>query len=321
MLNKKCTFLGFGQHKQKYGTGLPPCGWLAKYPWIEFRGPGRCSTRVCTELIVSILQALGIDPNNHGPKTGNIINEATFVIEGHALVVNMDRDGGEAVEAEVGQQEEFLNAHRDQEHIDREVGEALEDEVEQQEQLEDVDMGQEHMEREGGEALEDVVEKLEEFEDVTRDQESENEDIMEMFDKVNASETQSSKTSDNLVDEHMEPSDSELSDLNNSATVSNSEQLSGSEKEDNPHPSKRSKQNINNFKEVTKSTTPPPSISGAPYMAKESSRPKRPTGYPCRGCPRRFSSKVLRTIHYEEERYTCGETINSNTINKQFFNN
>ena len=49
------VFLGFGQHKQKYGTGLPPCGWLAKYPWIEFRGPGRCFTKVCTELIISIL--------------------------------------------------------------------------------------------------------------------------------------------------------------------------------------------------------------------------------------------------------------------------
>ena len=146
-------------------------------------------------------------------------------------------------------------------------------------------MGREHMDREGGEALEDVVENLEEVEEVIGDQESENEDIMDMFAKVNASETQSYKTSDNLVDEHMEQSDSELSDLNNSATISNSEQVSGSEKEDKPHSSKRIKQNINPYKEATKSTTPPHSISGAPNMANESSCPKRQTGYPCRGCP------------------------------------
>ena len=193
--------------------------------------PGRYSTKVCTKLIISILQAfLGIDHNHHGPKTGNIIDEASFVIEGHELFVNVDRNGGVALEAGVGQQEEFLNAHRNQQHIDREGGEALQDVGEPQEELEDVDLGLEHMNREGGEALEDVVEKLEELEDVTRDQESENEDIIDMFAKVNASETQSSKTSDNLLDEHMEQSDSELSDLNNSATISNSEQLSGSER-------------------------------------------------------------------------------------------
>ena len=56
------VYLCLGQHQQKYGTGQPPNGWLAQYPWIDFKGPGTCSTKVCTDLIISILQALGIDP-------------------------------------------------------------------------------------------------------------------------------------------------------------------------------------------------------------------------------------------------------------------
>ena len=61
-----------------------------------------------------------------------------------------------------------------QENMDREGGEALEDVVEQQEELEDVYRDQEYVDREGEEPLDDVTEYQEQFEAVHREQEFEN---------------------------------------------------------------------------------------------------------------------------------------------------
>ena len=235
--------------------------------------------------IISILQALGIDPDQHGPKTENIINEATFVIEGHDVLGNVDRERGEALEDVIDPHQEFQNGPRDQENMDIGEGEALEDVVEKQEELEDVD-------REGREHLEDAAEHKEQFEAVQREQEFENEnkvedgpgredrcdlfenneDILDMFDKVNNSDTPSSKPADNLGDDPILQSDSELCDLNNSATLSNSEQFSGSEKEDDPRPSKRNKHDSNDIEEQARSTTPPHSMTGGSNMTHKSSR-------------------------------------------------
>ena len=64
--------------------------------------------------------------------------------------------------------------------------------------------------------------------------------------------------------------------------------------------------------------TSPSHPAGGSQAPALSSRPARPKGYPCRGCGKSFTSKIKRTYHYEDNRYTCGETIKTDKIFKQF---
>ena len=64
------SFFGYGPaKKQKYGEGNPPNGWPTIVPWEKFKGPSKgMSLLMCTEIILGILAANGIDPNEHGPE-------------------------------------------------------------------------------------------------------------------------------------------------------------------------------------------------------------------------------------------------------------
>ena len=61
------SFSGFGPaKKQKYREGNPPQGCQTVVPWDSFKGPSNgLNLGMCTEIILCMLEAQGIYPNEH----------------------------------------------------------------------------------------------------------------------------------------------------------------------------------------------------------------------------------------------------------------
>ena len=68
-LSTYLAFFGHGHNmSKKYGEGQPPIGWPVQVDWSTFKGPSKsCTLVLCKEIICQLLEAQGVDPENHGP--------------------------------------------------------------------------------------------------------------------------------------------------------------------------------------------------------------------------------------------------------------
>ena len=65
ILTKMLKIAGYGNHGSKFGQGEPPSVWPEDIDWREFEGATQSTLRLAeiTRIIVSLLEAVGLDPN------------------------------------------------------------------------------------------------------------------------------------------------------------------------------------------------------------------------------------------------------------------
>ena len=61
---------GYGHHGSKYGQGEPPSGWPEDIDWRGFEGATTLAE--ITSIMVSLLEAVGLDPNTHIESNENV---------------------------------------------------------------------------------------------------------------------------------------------------------------------------------------------------------------------------------------------------------
>ena len=60
----------YGHHGSKYGQGEPPSGWPEDIDWRGFEGATPLAE--ITSIMVSLLEAVGLDPNTHIESNENV---------------------------------------------------------------------------------------------------------------------------------------------------------------------------------------------------------------------------------------------------------
>ena len=67
---KNVEDFGYGHHGSKYGQGEPPKGWPEDIDWRGFEGATPLAE--ITSIMVSLLEAVGLDPNTHIESNENV---------------------------------------------------------------------------------------------------------------------------------------------------------------------------------------------------------------------------------------------------------
>ena len=72
-LSKYLAFHGYGHNMpMRYGEDEPPIGWPVLVDWVRFKGPSKsCSFALCTEIILQLMEAQGLNPLDHYNKPEN----------------------------------------------------------------------------------------------------------------------------------------------------------------------------------------------------------------------------------------------------------
>ena len=67
VLTQLLVTAGYGRHARKYGQGQPPFGWPEDVDWNNFKGATRSGLGIAdlTRIIIGMLTAAGLDPNQH----------------------------------------------------------------------------------------------------------------------------------------------------------------------------------------------------------------------------------------------------------------
>ena len=70
-LSNYLAFHGYGHNMpMRYGENEPPFGWPTLVDWATFKGPSKnCSFTLCTEIIMQLLEAKGLNPMDYYIKT------------------------------------------------------------------------------------------------------------------------------------------------------------------------------------------------------------------------------------------------------------
>ena len=65
ILTKMMKIAGYGNHGSKFGQGEPPSVWPEDIDWRGFEGATQSTLRLAeiARIIVSLLEAVGLDPN------------------------------------------------------------------------------------------------------------------------------------------------------------------------------------------------------------------------------------------------------------------
>ena len=73
-LSKYLAFHGFGHNMpSRYGEDDPPEGWPVLVDWSKFKGPSKgCSLAMCTEIILQLMEAQGLNPMDWSAGTDDI---------------------------------------------------------------------------------------------------------------------------------------------------------------------------------------------------------------------------------------------------------
>ena len=112
--------LGYGRSGNlRMGNGDPPRGWPEDIPWAGFVGTTRShlNIRQITHVIVSLLEAAGIDPEQHvhPDETEEVVEEdAGAMLEGEANEVYE----GVAIDLDEGAERECIEVVEDEKEMD-----------------------------------------------------------------------------------------------------------------------------------------------------------------------------------------------------------
>ena len=84
-LSKYLEVHGYGHNRnKKYGEGQPPIGWPVLVDWATFKGPSKStSITVCTEIILSFIDAENVDYRQHhdGPEEDEVLANDVIDVE------------------------------------------------------------------------------------------------------------------------------------------------------------------------------------------------------------------------------------------------